>query len=264
MNRRLKEGIRQTLSRATKPHKILSGSLRGSKIVTSWHDYPGAILGRTERALLEYFATQVESGQTWLDVGAHYGYTAISLSRLVGPSGRVFAFEPMLNTAGCISRTRVLNQLPQLTVVPVALGNCENLTIERLCSVRGMIDSTLEATEGLKESFLVSSLDWLWSKISESDPRIDGIKIDVQGKETEVIEGMVKILEQYHPKLFVELHRGVSRPKLLALIESLGYSPNGLAVDPLPGELSPTYADDRTYFFTTPQRNSIHVTSVRH
>jgi hypothetical protein len=37
------------------------------------------------------------------DIGAHYGYTAIALCKLVGPSRRVFAFEPMLKTAGCVS-----------------------------------------------------------------------------------------------------------------------------------------------------------------
>ena len=68
--------------------------------MTSWHDYPAAILGRTEGALLAYFAKHASSGETWLDVGAHYGYTAIALSKLVGGNGRVFAFEPMLNTAG--------------------------------------------------------------------------------------------------------------------------------------------------------------------
>jgi len=49
----------------------LGGLLKGYVIVTSWHDYPAAILGRTERALLDWFAHNVGSGETWLDVGAH-------------------------------------------------------------------------------------------------------------------------------------------------------------------------------------------------
>ena len=111
MNRRLKEGLRQLFPRSLTRHRIFGGPLRGSAIVTSWYDYPAAILGRTERRLLECFANNVGKGETWLDIGAHYGYTAIALCKLVGPSGRVFAFEPMLNTAGCISRTRFLNDL---------------------------------------------------------------------------------------------------------------------------------------------------------
>ena len=75
-----KTQLRRLMPRAVRPHRILSGRLRGRWIVTSWHDYPAAILGRTERALLDWFEGHVKPGQTWLDVGAHYGYTAIALS----------------------------------------------------------------------------------------------------------------------------------------------------------------------------------------
>ena len=123
MNERLKGVIRCSLPRSLRRHTILGGPLRGNLIVTSWHDYPAAILGRTERPLLDYFKGNVREGETWLDIGAHYGYTAIALSRLVGPSGRVFAFEPMLNTSGCISRTRFLNNLQQYAVGIVTVSH---------------------------------------------------------------------------------------------------------------------------------------------
>ncbi len=50
----------------------------------------------------------------------------------------------MLDTAGSIARTRLLNNFPQLTVIPMVLANCQDLTIDSLYSVRGMIDSTLQ------------------------------------------------------------------------------------------------------------------------
>jgi FkbM family methyltransferase len=250
MNGRLREGLRSLFPRSLVRHRILSGPLRGSMIVTSWHDYPAAILGRTEEALLEWFAKNVGEGETWLDIGAHYGYTAIALSKLVRGTGRVYAFEPMLNTAGCVSRTRVLDDLPQLTVIPIALGNSADLAMRSLLPVRGMVDSTLQATEGFKESFLISRLDWLWPRISKPNSRIDGIKIDVQGMEIEALEGMVDVVKRYRPKLLVELHTGVSRPKLLDVITSMGYLPRGVPVEPLPDEIDPIYAD-RTYLFQT-------------
>src|SRR5947209_667206 len=110
-NVRLKEAVRSALPAKLRPHSILAGPLRGASIYTSWHDYPGAILGTTERPLLEWFGRNVLPGETWIDIGAHYGYTAIALCRLVGPAGRVFAFEPVLSTAGCVARTRELNSL---------------------------------------------------------------------------------------------------------------------------------------------------------
>ncbi|HLV88242.1 MAG TPA: FkbM family methyltransferase [Candidatus Sulfotelmatobacter sp.] len=250
MNPGLKEELRHLLPRSLRRHRILAGPLRGSAIVTSWHDYPAAILGRTERALLEWFDRNVKKGETWLDIGAHYGYTAIALCRLVENSGRVFAFEPMLNTAGCVSRTSYLNHLPQLTVIPMALGNCNDVAIDSLNVVKGMVDSTLKPTNEFKEHFLVSRLDWLWPKICGPDARIDGIKIDVQGMEIKVLEGMADVAKGCQPKLLVELHKGVSRPRFLEVISSIGYEARGVAVDPLPGESEPLYADDRSYQFT--------------
>ena len=250
MNRRLKENLREFLPRGLRRHRILGGPLRGRAIVTSWHDYPAAILGRTERALLQWFKANVHEGETWLDIGAHYGYTAIALCGLVGRSGRVFAFEPMLNTAGCVSRTSSLNNLPQLTVIPMALGDCADVAIESLHVVKGMIDSTLQPSAAFKETFLVSRLDWLWPKISGSNTHIDGIKIDVQGMEIKVLEGMAEVARRHRPKLLVELHTGVSRTKVLQVMASIGYVPRGTPVEPLPGESDPVYADDRTYAFT--------------
>ena len=249
MNAHLKAGLRWFFPRSIARHRILAGPLRGSAIVTSWYDYPAAILGRTEGALLEWFRKNVAKGETWLDVGAHYGYTAIALCKLVGSAGRVYAFEPMLTTAGAISKTRLLNTLTQLTVIPMALGNCREVALDSMTSVRGMIDSTLGETDGLKESFLVSRLDWLWPVISGSDQSVHGIKIDVQGMEIEVLEGMAAMMEQHRPKLLVELHPGVSRSKLLEVIASFGYSPRGIPLEPLPGETDPVYAD-RTYIFS--------------
>ena len=250
MDKSLKGAIRKILPRTLKQHTILGGALRGSKIVTSWHDYPGAILGSTERPLLECFAKVARKGETWLDIGAHYGYTAIALCKLVGPTGRVFAFEPMLNTSGCIARTRSLNDLSQLTIIPMALGNSPDIAVNSLYTVRGMIDSTLNGAQGFKENFVASRLDWLWPRIAGDQMRVDGIKIDVQGMEIDVLEGMAAVARRYRPKLLIELHSGVSRPRLLDLISSIGYNRDGRAVEPLPGESDPLYADDRTYLFT--------------
>src|SRR5436309_14367938 len=124
---RVKEALRMMLPSTIRPHRILAGPLRGARIYTSWHAYPGAILGTTERPLLEWFGRNVLPGETWIDIGAHYGYTAIALCSLVGPTGRVVAFEPVLSTAGCVASTRELNRLGQLRVVPLGLASCAGI-----------------------------------------------------------------------------------------------------------------------------------------
>jgi FkbM family methyltransferase len=255
------------LPRAIRQHLILAGSLRGCRIVTSWHDYPAAITGRTERPLLEWFAENVKKGETWLDIGAHYGYTAIALSKLVGVAGRVFAFEPMISTAGCVAQTRELNKFSQLIVLPVGFANPETLEMKQLLVTRGMVDSTLEKCEACpkrsrrsgrqkdeeqavwQETIMVARLDWLWPRICGGREQIDGVKIDVQGMEVEVLTGMVEILRRQHPKLVVEVHRGVDRNQLLGLIETAGYSRQAMPIEPVEGEVEPRYVDDRSYAF---------------
>jgi FkbM family methyltransferase len=222
--------------------------LRGYRIVTSWHDYPAAIMGRTEGPLLAWFAQRVKLGETWLDIGAHYGYTAIALSQLVGQQGRVFAFEPELCTAGYLSQTRLHNGLSQLAVLPYALGATCDLTVLQLPVTRGMIDSTIQQGDWA-EAIHVVRLDWLWPRVCGDQGQIHGVKIDVQGMEIDVLHGMSEVLQTHRPKLVVEVHSGVNRAELLDLVEKAGYGRTAVPVEPVAGEVYPQYLDNHSYAF---------------
>jgi FkbM family methyltransferase len=257
----LKTFLRRLLPHNIWAYPIVKGPLRGKRIVTSLYDYPAAILGYTEQPLLAWFAQHVQPGETWLDIGAHYGYTALALCGLVGKAGRVFAFEPMLSTAGYLTETRSRNHLAQLVVVPMGLGQTETLTTARLPIVRGMVDSTLKGiiksqkskaskTATWEETLMVARLDWLWQQICGDDTRIHGVKIDVQGMELAVLRGMTELLTQHHPRLVVEVHAGVSRADLLGLMAQVGYARQATPIEPVPGETTPQYVDNHSYAFT--------------
>lgn len=252
MNQRTKWFLRQLLPRTVTPQRIWGGPLRGLRIVTSWFDYPAAILGYTEPRLLEWFKRNVHPGETWLDVGAHYGYTALALSSLVGPAGRVFAFEPVLATAGFLSQTRRLNRLPQLTVLPLALGDPVEFELKQLALVRGMVDSTQSVAEWT-ETILVTRLDRVWSHICGEHEQVDGVKIDVQGMELATLRGMSELLNTFKPKLVIEVHHGTDRREFLDLLSTLGYSHQGVPTEPIHGETEPQYVDDRSYAFQAPE-----------
>lgn len=240
----VREAMRRFLPTRIKAHRIRQGPLAGRAIYTSWHDYPGAIRGTTEAPLLAWFARHVKPGETWLDVGAHYGYTSIALAELVGENGRVIAFEPVAATAGCIGRTRELNHLRQLQVVPIGLSAEPGIRPYRLPVFRGMADSTLAARNPGSPIFL-SSFDHLWESLCENNPRVDGVKIDVQGMESKVLLGMTGALRQFHPKLVVEFHRGVERGPILDLLASCEYSRAPEAIEPGTRGI----ADDKSYIF---------------
>jgi FkbM family methyltransferase len=207
-------------------------------------------MGRTERHLLAWFQQEVRAGETWLDVGAHYGYTAIALSQLVGRSGRVFAFEPVTATAGCVAQTRQINGLTQMTVVPLGLGEPATLSSVTLPLTRGMADATLDSAGGpWLESLHIARLDWLWPIINGGKDTVEGVKIDVQGMELHVLCGMEQLLRRHHPKLVIEFHRGVGRGPILDLLDRAGYSRDPLAIEPQPESLVPELLDDRSYAF---------------
>jgi len=250
MSEALKRLLRPLLSRAIRPRRIVAGPLRGVWLVTSWHDYPAGLLGRTERPLLGWFARHVRPGDTWIDVGAHYGYTAFALARLVGPAGRVFTFEPVPATAGCVDQGRALNRLHQLTVVPFGLGTPASFELRRLPLTRGMADATVSspAARGFV-NVPMARFDWLWPLLHGTDGTIHGIKIDVQGMEIETLGGMREALQRWRPWVVVELHAGVDRERLLTVLRDTGYSTAPSAIEPAPGEREQPLLDDRSYAF---------------
>jgi FkbM family methyltransferase len=239
---------RRFLPRQIKPRRILGGPLRGRYLVTSWYDYPAGLGGYTEASLLKWFEANVTPGECWLDVGAHYGYTALALSGLVGDRGCVWAFEPIPETAGHLVRTAQLNRLERLHVIPVALGEPESVTLGWFGAVRGMAEIGRPITD-CPAALLVARLDWLWPRLSAPIARINGIKIDVQGMELQVLRGMSDILRAQRPLVVVELHSGVDRGDVLHALLAAGYSGKGRPIDPSEIEGDPRYADNCSYAF---------------
>jgi FkbM family methyltransferase len=239
--------LRLLMPRGVRRHRIWCGPLRGRRLVTSWHDYPGAILGYTERTLLRWLAGRVGRGETWIDIGAHYGYTALALCELVGPQGRVFAFEPVLATAGHLSRTRALNGLSQLAVVPLALAACREPRLVDVPLVRGMAEHGAAAATAPTERVMEIALDEVWPSLSAGNPKIHGVKIDVQGMEIEVLTGMQQALTDSRPVIVLEIHAGVDRNLLLHVLSTLGYARPAEPIDlERPGA---RLRDDRSYYF---------------
>jgi FkbM family methyltransferase len=248
MRRSFKEFIRSFLPRSIRPYRILSGYLRGRVIYTSLHDYPAAILGKTESDLVSWIIQNVQPGEIWLDVGAHYGYISLALSLLTGKNGRVYSFEPMISTAGYLNLTRQANNLPQLIIIPLALGSSGGPNLIRLPVTRGMADSTIVSSQNF-ENILLISLDKLWSELANGKEKAAGIKIDVQGMELDVLTGMQAFLQLNKPKLLLEFHIGVDRSKITSLLESCDYTIPGIDISSNLPVNDSSYFDNQTYLF---------------
>jgi FkbM family methyltransferase len=212
--------------------RILSGPLKGRRLVTSWREYPTGILGTAEKALLAWLAANVRNGEVWLDIGANSGYTAIQIAQIAGREGKVYAFEPIPDLAGNLFCTARANAMSQIIVVPMALGETQSITGRRTAVFSKMADPTTSPPPDSPTIFEVA-LDSLWPNISETEVRIAGIKVDVNGSELSVLRGMRNLLTSHKPKLAIEIHNGVNRTEFLECLRSAGYDLTA-NIDPSP------------------------------
>ena len=111
-----------------------------------------------------------------------------------------------------------------------------------------MADSTI-ARGVWEERISVASFDNLWTALCERNPAIHGVKIDVQGMELAVIEGMRGALTRERPKLIIEFHTGVDRRAILNLLGACGYGATGEPIDPVESGAAGAYQDDKSYVF---------------
>ena len=155
------------------------------------------------KALVDAMITALRPGDVFLDVGAHFGYFSMVAARVVGPTGRVIAFEPhewLQSELGAIITRNAVEHIVE--IVPLAVAEREadctlytsdeaeaHTTIDPDRSpVR--VDATFRPTSVVR----TTSLDlWLAGR-PELASRVRCIKIDVQGAESRVVAGMGRTL----------------------------------------------------------------------
>ena len=83
-----------------------------------------------EEHIEELLAEHVRPGSVALDLGAHIGTHTMTMSRLVGPSGRVYAFEPVKKIYRELCRNLALNDASNVVPLRYALGREPTRVIE--------------------------------------------------------------------------------------------------------------------------------------
>ena len=151
-------------------------------------------------------------GDIVFDIGAYVGDTALWFSKAVGPQGKVFAFEPeprnFEKLKANLERNKVTN------VIPLKLALSENEEEMQVSSAAGL---SLITQTGTGLSVKVTTID----NFVEANklPRVDFIKMDVEGHELKVLKGAQETIENFKPSLALSAyHRGddlIKLPKFL-------------------------------------------------
>jgi len=168
----------------------------------------------------------VKSGDCVLDIGANVGHYTVKLSRLVGPDGRVIALEPSPDTFEYLTRNVGLLPVQNVTLLNVAASDASNiLRLDIPSNESGIPNYYLarltEKTGGLR--VVCIAVDAL-----NLTQRISLIKIDAEGHDNSVLEGLDQLLQRYHPVLIVESVNAKTKARL----HELGYQSTRLDRSP--------------------------------
>ena len=183
--------------------------------------------GLLEVSVQEAMKRLLGEGEVLYDVGANIGFFALAGARQVGPAGAVYAFEPVPDNATAIRESAELNGLANLEVVEKAAGRA--LGRDRMLLVEDLSWSHLESqgwhprTRDTLEIEIVA-IDELVAEGHLRPP--DLVKIDVEGAEIDVLEGMRRTIEEYRPAIVCELHDTAAA--FIETMEGMGYTASNL------------------------------------
>ncbi len=180
-----------------------------------------------EPHVLALFEEYVRPGTVVLEVGAHIGTHAVPVSRLVGPWGRVYAFEPQRKLHRELHHNLALNGVTNVVPLRFAIGSGDARVVTMNPSMPGNEGGTAIGSGG--DPVELRSLD------SFGFERVTVIKIDVEGFEDEVLAGAADTIRRSRPALLIEIMGGyrydTAPPDVLDRIhatqnriEALGYS----------------------------------------
>lgn len=201
------------------------GPLEGYRMCIDWTRYRSFIYGTWEPRVTEVVNDIVKKGMTVIDVGAHIGYYSLYFAKCVGPTGRVFSFEPVPKNFALLRKNILLNQVSWIQTFPDAVYSCTkdiSFTVPEESANSG--EGSLAHDRGGRQILVHAvSLD---SFCSSADIRPDLIKLDVEGAELEVVLGARSTIEQCRPELLIELHHfdgNVAAHPVPGLLTSYGY-----------------------------------------
>lgn len=193
-------------------------------------------------------------GGVFLDVGAHCGMFTLLASSLVGPTGKVIAFEPSrreyerlianidLNALQNVvtSTAAVADQVGETTLLIAEPGHSgHNTTSRRFTWDVRLAEAVTAPTVTLDAFFLQHGLD-----------RCDVIKMDIEGGSLQALKGAAGVLAKHRPTLILETFEkamasnDTSTAALVRWLSEQGYAMRD--IDRKTGKIKPGWVDEPT------------------
>lgn len=193
--------------------------------------------GSYDREVLDYASTLRLEGATAIDIGAFMGYYTLAFASLVGPGGRVVAFEP-----NPVSRERLARNLsanPELagriSVESACVGEANGFA--RFSLSDGVDSGTASGshvsgtiTPEKEEVYVSAGFREIRAEAVTLDRFVTRagitptlLKIDVEGAEASVLKGALATLDAFKPTILLEVHTPVAMFEVGRLLPRRGY-----------------------------------------
>jgi FkbM family methyltransferase len=175
-----------------------------------WHgSYSRDVLCALDRLL--------RPGDCFLDVGANVGEIPVCAAKRVGTAGRVVALEPHGATRERLERHVRENGFAHVSIVAAAAGRTEG-TVRLYGPAARWRDGSFHSglftayPTGERDAHVgetrVVTIDGIVD--AERLPRVDGVKIDVEGGELDVLLGAERTIARFRPWIVLEVNRATS------------------------------------------------------
>lgn len=179
----------------------------------------------SELRLARFFIRFIQPGDNIADVGAHFGYFSLLAAHLAGPEGRVWAFEPGNATFALLSNN--VKSASHIEAHRLLVGAEDGLSdfweFPTLFSEYNTTrpESVPATLQGRKTQLECTRLDTFFSG-RQSVPRL--VKIDVEGAEYDVLQGLEGIFKRGHfPVIAMEYLGGTSHQQAVQWLLNRGY-----------------------------------------
>jgi len=221
--------------------EMIINTNEGFKMLVSPHDYASYqifFLGCYDRWLTNFLKAHISEGSVCWDIGTERGWFTLLMANLVGPSGRVDAFEAFPPNFNKLQNNVTQNNFHWVKANNLAISDkkgtmyfvppsndiTHNINYLQDCSGVGYLTDKPTAS-CIKVSTI--SID----QYAELYPleRLDLIKIDIEGAEYAALVGAEKVVRRFRPKIVIEYNResarraGSSIEKLDDLLNIYGY-----------------------------------------
>jgi len=167
---------------------------------------------RKNNAEEEFLLSLDIPGQTVLDVGAYEGIMTVFFASRTGPGGKVYSYEPNPASASIIQANAAINNLHNVTIRQVAVGSAlgeAELMFSDLDPAQGSLQSDVQGNirgqrrvQAIKVPIVTIDQEIETERVGTPN----FVKIDTEGFEYDVLQGMTQTLRDIRPALYIENH----------------------------------------------------------